>query len=162
MTAESDRSEEHALTLQEQAEHFYYQDIKGHDKSGQEENEEIQQSDARYRGVPVKMLYFPKLFTEEGFLKIREAGETAWKILVKVIREYLDDPDYRKLFGFPKELEEMICRRPEYSVLLPVCRLDMFFDEKTGDFKFCEFNADGSSAMNENRIMTEAYRKTLM
>lgn len=162
MTAESEIDDERALTLQELSELFYDKDIEGHDQSGLEENEEIQQSDARYRGVPVKMLYFPKLFTSKGYAKVREAGETAWKILVKVIREYLDDPDYRKLFGFPEELEEMICRRPEYSVLLPVCRLDMFFDEKTGDYKFCEFNADGSSAMNENRIMTEAYRKTLM
>ena len=162
MPAESDTTEENGLTLQNLAERFYYSDVEGHDKSGEEENQEILRSDAKYMGSPVKMLYFPKAFTEQGFSRVREAGETAWKILVKVIREYLDHPDYRKLFGFPAELEEMICRRPEYSMLLPLCRLDMFLNEETGDFKFCEFNADGSSAMNENRIMTEAYRKTEM
>ena len=64
-----------------------------------------------------------------------------------VIEEYLDNPDYRAMFGFPAELEEMILRRPAYRTLLPVCRLDIFLNEETGDFRFCEFNADGSSAM---------------
>jgi len=162
MTVEKKTGSANLLTLQHQAEHFYYNDMTEHDKSGAEENMDILRSDAKYMGSPVKMLYFPKLFTQEGYRKVREAGEQAWRILVKVIRAYLDHPDYRQLFGFPKELEKMICHRPEYSTLLPICRLDMFFDEETGDFRFCEFNADGSSAMNENRIMTEAYRKTLM
>jgi glutathionylspermidine synthase len=52
--------------------------------------------------------------------------------------------------------------RPAYSTLLPVCRLDIFLNEETGGFKFCEFNADGSSAMNENAELYRTYRNTLL
>jgi hypothetical protein len=30
-------------------------------------------------------------------------------------------------------------------------RVDLFLDERSGDFRFCEFNTDGTSAMNEDR-----------
>jgi glutathionylspermidine synthase len=56
----------------------------------------------------------------------------------------------------------MILHRPAYSTLLPVCRLDIFLNEETGEFKFCEFNADGSSAMNENAELYRTYRNTLL
>lgn len=148
------------LTYQREAESFYYRNRAAHDRSGMEETARINASEATYHGSPIKMLYLPKVFTGEGYQFVRDAGETTWKILEKVIRAYLDDPEYRRLFHFPKELEELILSAPHYSTLLPVCRLDMFLNEETGQFKFCEFNADGSSAMNENRIMAEAYRQT--
>jgi glutathionylspermidine synthase len=56
----------------------------------------------------------------------------------------------------------MILNRPGYRTLLPVCRLDIFLNEETGAFKFCEFNADGSSAMNENAELYRTYRNTLL
>lgn len=150
------------LTLQEEELQRYKNNMQAHDASGMREAAEIAGSEATYHGTPVKLLYFPKAFTEEGYILVKDAGEMMWRILVKVIDEYLGNPAYRALFGFSKELEEWICRRPPYSVLLPVCRLDMFLNEETGDFRWCEFNADGSSAMNENRVMSQLYAKTLM
>ena len=142
-------------TLQRELLEAYYSDPEGHDASGIAENEAIKESELSYHGNPVKMLYLPKAFTPEGLALVRSAGEKMWEILIKVMRRYIDCPAYRKLFGFAPELEEMILNLPSYDCLLPLCRLDIFWNEKSGDFAFCEFNADGASAMNENRVMND-------
>jgi glutathionylspermidine synthase len=150
------------LTLQEEAEKIYYEDPAAHDASGIAANDRIEHSEISYHGNAIKVLYFPKAFTGEGYALVKRAGETMWRILIRVMEEYYAHEDYRKLFGFPKVLEELILARPHYRCLLPICRLDMFLNEETGEFRYCEFNADGSSAMNENRVMAEVYRETKM
>ena len=64
---------------------------------------------------------------------------------------------YRRLFGFPLELEELILRDPGYHCNIPIARIDIFYQEETGDFRFCEFNTDGTSAMNEDRELNTAF-----
>ena len=36
-------------------------------------------------------------------------------------------------------------------------RFDIFYNEETGDFKFCEINTDGTSAMNEDYVLNKAF-----
>ena len=150
------------MTIREEPRRLVERDFAAHAASGRAQAAEMRRGTAVYKGVPIKFGYLPKYFSEEGFDKLREDLEHMWRILVRVIREYLEKPDYRELFGFPRELEEMILRRPAYSTLLPVCRLDLFLDEETGDFRFCEFNTDGSSAMNENAELYRTYKDTLL
>ena len=150
------------MTMRDEPQRIVRKDFEAHAASGREQVLAMRRGTATYKGVPIKFGYLPKYFTEEGFGKLKEDLEHAWRILVRVIEEYLDDPSYRKLFCFSQELEEMILRRPAYSTLLPVCRLDIFLNEETGEFKFCEFNADGSSAMNENRELNRTYQDTLL
>ena len=73
---------------------------------------------------------------------------------------YAKDEDYRRLFGFEPKLEELILREPTYDSPIPIARIDIFYNEETGDFKFCEFNTDGTSAMNEDRELNIAIQKT--
>ena len=73
---------------------------------------------------------------------------------------YAKDKDYRRLFGFEPKLEELILREPTYDSPIPIARIDIFYNEETGDFKFCEFNTDGTSAMNEDRELNIAIQKT--
>ena len=47
-----------------------------------------------------------------------------------------------------------------YDCLLPVARVDIFYNEETREFKFCEINTDGSSAMNEDRELNNALKVT--
>ncbi len=150
------------MTIDAEPRELVLRDFDAHTASGRAQIEEMRRGTATYKGVPIKFGYLPKYFSREGFAKLKSDLEQAWRILVRVIEEYLDEPDYRALFGFPPELEEMILRRPAYSTLLPVCRLDIFLNEETGEFKFCEFNADGSSAMNENAELYRTYRNTLL
>ena len=73
---------------------------------------------------------------------------------------YAKDEDYRRLFGFEPKLEELNLREPTYDSPIPIGRIDIFYNEETGDFKFCEFNTDGTSAMNEDRELNIAIQKT--
>ena len=150
------------MTVFEEPRALVLNDFAAHSASGLAQIQEMRRGTATYKGVPIKFGYLPKYFSQEGFAKLKEDLEHTWRILVRVIGRYLDDPDYRRLFGFSTELEQMILRRPAYRTLLPVCRLDIFLNEETGAFKFCEFNADGSSAMNENAELNRTYRNTLL
>jgi len=124
--------------------------------SGRKAQEYMENSTAIYRGEPVACLYMPKVFSQEAWEFLQKAAADICEILDKVTARYLIDAEYRKLFGFEKELEELILADAGYSRLLPIARLDIFFDENDFSFKFCEFNADGASAMNEDREINTA------
>ncbi len=95
-------------------------------------------------------LQIPKFFSQEDKRVFKSVVDTMYPIFTKVIEAYRNDEDIRALFPFSKELEELILLKPRYEVPIPICRIDIFYNEETKDFKFCEFNTDGTSAMNEN------------
>ena len=112
------------------------------------------------RKILIYSLYIPQLFTSETANLFGEICDTMYKILEKVIGEYETNADYRALFGFDKNLEELILRSARYKSKLPIARIDIFFNPEDNSFKFCEFNADGSSAMDEDRILNIAAQQT--
>lgn len=116
----------------------------------------IQNSTAKYHGRCVRTLYIPKIFTEKDIALFEKAITDLYGIFDKVIKAYTEDAQYRKLFGFEKELEELILREKTYTSSIPIARIDIFYNEETEDFKFCEFNTDGTSAMNEDRELNQA------
>lgn len=139
---------------------FIKEDFEGHAKSAKEANDYILGSTAKYHGRCVKALYIPKVYTRREERIFSELVETICGIFYKVMEEYRENPAYRKLFGFEPKLEELILRKPRYHVPIPIARIDIFLNEETGDFKFCEFNTDGTSAMNEDRELNIAVQKT--
>jgi len=128
--------------------------------SGKAVREYMESSTAVYHGVPVACLYMPKIFSAAAWDCLNSAAHTMYTILEKVIRRYLDDPAYRTLFPFSAELDELIRTEAGYPCLLPIARLDIFFNEDDFSFKFCEFNADGASGMNESRELDNAHRQS--
>ncbi|MCL1843263.1 MAG: hypothetical protein FWF79_05580 [Defluviitaleaceae bacterium] len=129
-------------------------------KSGYAAVEFMENSTAVYRGEPVACLYMPKIFSREAMDVIKTAAKDICVILDKVIARYLSDAEYRRLFPFEPELEQLILSNAGYSRLLPIARLDIFFNEDDFSFKFCEFNTDGASAMNEDREINAAIRQS--
>ena len=127
-------------------------------KSGLDAVEYIKNSTAIYKGKPVPCLYMPKLFSVEAHEHLERAARTVVTILEKVMAKYMSDPGYRTLFPFPKPLEDLILSEAGYPCLLPIARIDIFLNEDDFSFKFCEFNADGSSAMNEDRELNLAIK----
>ena len=97
-----------------------------------------------------KTVMIPKIFDEEDMADFRRIGDMTYRIFGKVINEYRTHEDYRKLFPFSKELEELILLPKQYDGFLPIARFDLFYNEKTRDFKFCEINTDGTAAMLRN------------
>ena len=124
--------------------------------SGAAIKEYLDNSTAAYNGLVVHTLHIPKIFTEKEIGFFRKVVDTTYGILEKVIREYLRNPEYRKIFPFSKELEELILVPNLYDSLLPIARFDIFFNEEDWSFKFCEINTDGTSAMNEDYVLNQA------
>lgn len=102
-----------------------------------------------------RTLHIPKFYTQEDKRIFASIVDTMYQIFSKVIMAYRSDENIRELFGFSKELEELILLKPRYESLIPICRIDIFYNEKTKEFGFCEFNTDGTSAMNENKRLNE-------
>lgn len=117
-------------------------------------------STAKYHNRVVRTLYLPKLFTGKEITIFDQAIHTLYGIFDKVIAEYEQNIAYRQLFNYPKELETLILRKPKYTCNIPISRIDIFYHEETGDFKFCEFNTDGTSAMNEDRELNIAFARS--
>ena len=117
-------------------------------------------STAKYQGNVISSLHIPKLFPEHVVEYLDSSVNTMYSILEKVIKEYLNNADYRKLFEFDQRLEELILVDRGYDSYLPMCRLDIFLNEDDLSFKFCEFNSDGTSSMNEDRELNIALTYT--
>ena len=153
------------MTLSE-IEVYYKNDIANnldkHEKSGKEALDYMDHSTAKYHGKTIYSLYVPKILNEETVQVFKQTAETMASIMQKVIREYQKNADYRKLFGFSKRIEELILHNPLYKNILPVCRVDIFYNESDGSFHFCELNTDGSSSMNEDRELCKAFEKTAL
>ena len=131
-----------------------------HRKSAVGIREYLLQSTAKYHGRVVRTLYLPKLFTLREISVFRQAIQELYGIFDKVYAEFMKSESYRNLFGFSPELTELILREKKYSCDVPIARIDIFYNEETGDYKFCEFNTDGTSAMNEDRELTIAFSQT--
>ncbi|MBU5293040.1 circularly permuted type 2 ATP-grasp protein [Anaerosalibacter bizertensis] len=115
--------------------------------------EKVANSNARYKGKPIPFLYQPMFFTEKDIENFNNIGKVLMSIANKVTEKYIESPEYRKKFKYPKLLEELILVDPGYDVNIPIGRFDLFYGG--GDkFKFIEVNTDGTSGMNEDNIFS--------
>ncbi len=116
----------------------------------------IERSPLYFRGrLTTRTVQVPRLYSEADIRRFREIVKIAHGIFEKVIREYLAREEYRALFPFSPELEVLILASRGEAPLLPMARCDIFYHEDTGDFHFCEVNTDGTSGMNEDRLLDE-------
>ena len=111
----------------------------------------MENSTALVHYIQAESSFVPRLFDRTTYDLMKRLTETAHRICEKVIRRYLDDPSYRELFDYDERLRELILIPQRYDALLPFARFDVFLNEDTLAGGFCEWNADGSSGMNEDR-----------
>ena len=156
----ADRKEKTLAEINKEYQSLIKEDRKTDYLSAQEAFQYIQNSTAKYHGRCVRTLYIPKIFREKDIRIFEKAIADLYGIFDKVMKAYYEDAGYRTLFGFDKELEKLILREKTYTSIIPIARIDIFYNEATGNFKFCEFNTDGSSAMNEDRELNNAIRLT--
>lgn len=121
--------------------------------------EKVANSNAKYKGKPIPFLYQPMIFTKQDIETFENIGRTLMSITNKVVDKYKESSEFRLKFGYPKLLEELILVDHVYDINVPIGRFDIFYGGGE-EFKFCELNTDGSSAMNEDntiaRILLEA------
>ena len=111
----------------------------------------MENSTALVHYIQAESSFVPRLFDRETYDLMKYLAETSHRICEKVMRRYLDDPSYRELFDYDERLRELILIPQRYDALLPFARFDVFLNEDTLTGGFCEWNADGSSGMNEDR-----------
>lgn len=121
--------------------------------------EKVKNSTAVYKGKPVPTLYHPMFINQGDFKDLEVIGKMMMDLSNKITDRFIADKDFRKKFNFPKFIEELIEVDNGYGVNIPIARFDLFYKDPE-NFKFCELNTDGSSAMNEDntlsRIMLES------
>lgn len=118
----------------------------------------IYNSDIWVYGSPVEFSYVPNLIDETDLAFLESVAATTHAILTKIIAKYLEDVSYRELFGFSPDLERLITLPCDYDEFLPLARFDIFLNEEDYEFKFCEFNTDGSGAMSRDLELGRALK----
>lgn len=116
----------------------------------------VGQSGAIYNGKPVPFLYVPKIFTKQDIYNFDQAVKDIFSIINRTIDLYMKESSVRTLFGFEPRLVELILSTAKghgYLANVPMGRFDLFY-YPDGGYKFCELNADGASAMNEESELT--------
>ena len=104
-------------------------------------------TNALYHGGPIQWSFVPKIFSGRDLGYLAWIAETMGGIMDKVTRAFLERADVRAKFGLDPRIEELACAPVAYDTPIPIARVDIFLNEETGDFQFCELNTDGSSGM---------------
>lgn len=120
----------------------------------------VEDSDCYIYGRPAPFAFVPAFYTAGELEFMRSIVTTTHRILGKVIRQYVADAEYRKLFHFPADVERLVLLPCNYEEPLPIARFDFFLNEEDRSFKFCEFNADGAAAMSRTQIGCEAVEQS--
>ena len=133
----------------------------GGDVAGREAGDDyLAGTHALYHGGPLSWAMSPKVFDLAQVALLADAAETMGRIMDKVTRRYLADAGFRALFRLAPELEALTLVPTGYERLIPVARVDVFLDEETGDYQFCELNTDGSAGMTATVEVTRAIQRT--
>lgn len=119
----------------------------------------VGKSKAIYKGEPVPHLYVPRIFDREDWETFEEAIEKMMSLSKHVIQLYKDHEEIRALYDFDERLNALICAPNYYDTYVPMGRFDIFYYGE-GKYQFCELNADGASAMNEELELSAILKDT--
>lgn len=114
---------------------------------------------ATYHQEPVPTLYEGFYYDKKTWELFSEMVETFMGIVKKVTEKYLEDASYRKIFDLDPLIEKLILKDPAYDLPVPIARIDVMYDGRK-DYKFCEFNTDGSSAMLEDKALADLFKES--
>lgn len=114
---------------------------------------------ATYKKEEVPTLYQGFFYDEKREEEYKKIIETFMSIAKKVTQKYLVDQNYRKIFDLDSLSEKLILKDPGYSLDIPIARIDIMYNSPS-DFKLCEVNTDGSSAMLEDLALGKIYQES--
>lgn len=104
-----------------------------------------------YDDEVVAHTYMPTVYTPEETADFEGIAVEADRMMREMIAAYLADPLFREAMGFDPLLEKLILKEPGYDLPVPITRTDLFYGG-VGDFRICEINTDGTSAMLETNL----------
>lgn len=104
--------------------------------------------------------YISKVFSTQTIMHFETILDKLNCILKKVIVEYYNNPEYAKLWHFDKFSKHLIDFVPQYNQVVPIARYDVFYDDVTCRFQFCEFNTGGAAAMGKTTFANNEIKTT--
>lgn len=112
-------------------------------------------------GEYVRSCYAPRVFTLSLLAQLTSDMQVLYGIFEKVFEAFFTDSAYRALWGFGPQEEALVLSGGDRwrTAMLPMARIDFFFDDATGAYTFCEFNTDGTSAMIEDYELVHAQER---
>lgn len=119
-------------------------------------HDKVAHSKAIYKGKPIPFLYMPRFFDSADMDTFNEAVSHMMSICHKMIKLYKSVSEIRQYYNFDERLEALILKESPYASLVPMARFDIFY-YGPGEFKFCELNTDGTSAMNEDKELARVF-----
>lgn len=102
----------------------------------------------------------PKIFGPAELSILSDAAETMGRILQKVTARFLKDPDFRALFHLPERAEELALVPTGYDELIPFARIDVIFNEETGDFRLAGVSTDSALGVTASVDVTRAIQRS--
>ena len=108
----------------------------------------------------IPALFHPVILPRDTLSKISHQCEQMNEILNKTTNLYKNNSDVKAYFNLPDPLDEWVNINPGYNIQIPISRYDGFWDGKT--CRFCEFNTDGTSGMDEVSTLDEIFLNTKM
>ena len=102
----------------------------------------------------------PKILCSAELGILRDAAETMGRILERVTARFLSDKNFRARFCLPEEAEALSLVPTGYEQLIPFARIDVLFDEGTGDFTVVGAATDSSLGMTASVEVTRAAQLT--
>lgn len=115
---------------------------------------------ALYHGEPTPWALTPKIFDKPTVELLRDSAETMYGIMDKLTRAFRSNVEIQRKFGLDPAFARLCCLDTGYECQIPLARVDIFLNEETGDFQFCELNTDGSAGMVTTDEVTRAIRRT--
>ncbi len=115
-------------------------------------------SNAVYLGKPCGVLYMPKFYSAADFAQFKLIVDQMMALCRRMVDLYFSDPTIRRKYAFDKRLERLILKESPYKSAIPMARFDFFY-YGVDDYKFCELNTDGSSAMNEDMVLAGIFSR---
>lgn len=118
----------------------------------------VKKSDATYHNTVVKHAYGAFYYNEEDRRAFEEAGKILFR-LGRIFYKRLKDPSLRDRYGIDDMLWQLMKKPMRGGWIAPMARIDLFY-ESPENYKVCEINTDGSSAMLEDAEIARAYEGT--
>ena len=105
----------------------------------------------------IPALFHPVILPKDTLSKISQQCEQMNLILNKTTQLYKNNSEVKAYFNLPDPLDEWVNINPGYNTQIPISRYDGFWDGE--HCRFCEFNTDGTSGMDEVNILDEIFLK---
>ncbi|MGI6553986.1 MAG: hypothetical protein ACOX2P_00940 [Bacillota bacterium] len=121
---------------------------------------ELEKRGFKYHGEYIPTYFHPYVMDEKQYQDVARHTEIMAELLFKVHDLFLTREEVRRVFDFHPALLEWMEAKPGYSVPVPISRYDAYYDPQKKTMVFNEFNADGTSGMNEANTMEEAFLST--